>query len=264
MPDTYSHGHHESVLRSHRNRTVENSAAYLIPYLATGLSVLDVGCGPGTISADVAGRVAPGHVTAIDYAPDAITAALGDFGDAANLTFAVGDAYNLDFADDTFDVVHAHQVLQHLTDPVGALREWRRVVKPNGIVAARDSIYSSKAWYPADPVLDRWLELYHQLTDRNDAEDDAGIFLPAWAAQAGYSDVAFSGSTWAYADPDSRAWWGGLWADRALESSFATQTIEYGLSTQAELEAISAAWTRWAAHPEASYMVVHGEIIARP
>ena len=261
MPDTYSHGHHESVLRSHRNRTVENSAAYLIPHLAPGLSLLDVGCGPGNISADLAGRV--GRVVAVDFAPDAIAAATADYGDVANLTFAVGDTYNLDFPDDTFDIVHAHQVLQHLTDPVAALREMRRVLKPGGLVAARDSIYSSKNWFPKDPMLDRWLELYHQLTDRNNAEDDAGVFLPHWATEAGLSDVQFSGSMWAYADPASREWWGGLWADRARYSSFATQALEYGLTTEDELEQIAAAWLRWAAHPTSSFVVVHGEITAR-
>lgn len=260
MPDTYSHGHHESVLRSHSNRTVENSAAYLIPHLRSGLDLLDVGCGPGTITVDLATRVAPGRVIGVDVAQDAIDAAqkLG-----TDIEFKVDDAYNLSFDDESFDIVHAHQVLQHLTDPVAALREWRRVVKPGGIVAARDSIYSSKNWFPKDPMLDRWLELYHQLTDANNAEDDAGVFLPHWAAEAGFDDVAFSGSMWAYADPASREWWGGLWADRARYSSFATQSIEYGLTTAEELEEIAAAWHRWAAHPTSSFVVVHGEIIAR-
>lgn len=259
MPDTYSHGHHESVLRSHSNRTVENSAAYLVPHLRAGLDLLDVGCGPGTITVDLAGRVAPGRVIGVDVAADAIAAAqkLG-----ADIEFRIDDAYGLAADDASFDIVHAHQVLQHLTDPVAALREWKRVLRPGGIVAARDSIYSSKNWFPKDPMLDRWLELYHQLTDRNNAEDDAGVFLPHWAAEAGFENVTFSGSMWAYADPESRAWWGGLWADRARYSSFATQTVEYGLTTPEELEEIAAAWLRWAEHPTSSFVVVHGEIIA--
>ena len=72
---TYTHGHHESVLRSHRWRTVENSAAYLIPHLRPGLSLLDVGCGPGTITADFAGRLAPGRVCGIDPSADVVAAA---------------------------------------------------------------------------------------------------------------------------------------------------------------------------------------------
>src|SRR6266702_3009156 len=65
---TYTHGHHESVLRSHTWRTAQNSAAYLLPQLRPGMSVLDVGCGPGTITADLAALVAPGRVVALDSA----------------------------------------------------------------------------------------------------------------------------------------------------------------------------------------------------
>ena len=57
----YTHGHAESVLRSHRTRTAANSAAYLLPHLAPGQRLLDVGSGPGTITADLATLVAPGR-----------------------------------------------------------------------------------------------------------------------------------------------------------------------------------------------------------
>src|SRR6188472_2086916 len=67
-PDTYTHGHHESVLRSHEWRTAENSAAYLLPHLQPGMDLLDVGCGPGTITLDLARLVAPGHVVGVDAA----------------------------------------------------------------------------------------------------------------------------------------------------------------------------------------------------
>ena len=53
----YTHGHHESVLKSHTWRTIGNSAAYLEPQLAAGLSLLDVGCGPGTITVEFADRL---------------------------------------------------------------------------------------------------------------------------------------------------------------------------------------------------------------
>jgi len=262
-PDTYSHGHHESVLRSHRWRTAENSAAYLLPHLAPGQSLLDVGCGPGNLTVDLAARVAPGTVVGIDAAVDAIAAAKKIDVAPDRVTFAVGDVYALDAPDATYDVVHAHQVLQHLSDPVGALREMRRVTKPGGVVAARDGVYASFAWAPDDPRLDRWNELYHRITKHNRAEADAGRYLLGWAQRAGFTDVTASSSTWTFADPESRAWWGGLWADRVVSSSFAGQAVEYGYADRAELDAIAAAWRTWSEQPDGWYAVLHAEILAR-
>src|SRR5215207_6880913 len=130
--ETYTHGHAESVLRSHARRTVADSAAYVADRLVPGVHVLDVGCGPGTISVDIAARVAPGRVLAIDAAAEPLESARG-LAAAAGLgmiTFRTGDVYAIDAPDDTFDVVHAHQVLQHLGDPVAALREMLRVCRP--------------------------------------------------------------------------------------------------------------------------------------
>ena len=155
--DTYLHGHHDSVLRSHRWRTAENSAGYLLPRLAPDARVLDVGCGPGTITADLAALVPGGDVTGIDAAADVLAQARqeAERRGQRNVRFGTGDVYHLDFADGTFDVVHAHQVLQHLTDPVAALREMRRVCRPGGIVAARDGDYGGFFWFPGGAGDDR-------------------------------------------------------------------------------------------------------------
>lgn len=257
---TYTHGHHESVLRSHRWRTAENSAAYLLPHLSPGMALLDVGCGPGTVTADFARLLAPGPVCGIDSADDVVAAAAAAHHEP-NLAFETGDVYRLDMADNTFDVVHAHQVLQHLADPVAALAEMRRV--SSGIVAARDSDYEAMTWHPADARLDRWLELYRTVARRNGGDPDAGRRLKAWAGQAGFADIAATASVWCFSTADERAWWGGLWADRMTESAVANQAVAEGLADAAELADIAAAWRHWAAHEDGWFAVLHGEIVCR-
>jgi ubiquinone/menaquinone biosynthesis C-methylase UbiE len=264
-PDTYTHGHHESVLRSHRWRTAENSAGYLLGELVAGRRVLDVGCGPGTITLDFARRVAPGRVVAIDRDAGVLDAARGDARaqGISNVSFDEGDVYALAFPDASFDVVHAHQVLQHLSDPVAALAEMRRVCVPGGVVAARDSDYAAFTWFPADPDLTRWLELYHDVARANHAEPDAGRRLVAWAHAAGLRDVSASASAWCFASADEREWWGGLWADRVVASAFAEQAVGSGLSTPGELDRLAAAWRRWATADDAWLAILHGEVLCR-
>ncbi|MFC8506582.1 methyltransferase domain-containing protein [Streptomyces sp. NPDC057411] len=261
----YTHGHHESVLRSHSWRTVENSAAYLVPELRAGLEVLDVGCGPGTITADLAARVAPGRVTAVDAAQDVLEKARAAAAERGvdNVEFAVADVHALDFPDDSFDIVHAHQVLQHVGDPVQALREMRRVCRPGGVVAARDSDYGAFTWFPAHPGLDRWSDLYRQVARANGGEPDAGRRLFSWAREAGFTEVTATAATWCFAQPDERAWWSGLWADRTTQSDYARLAVDGGHATPEELAGIAEAWRAWGAQEDAWFMVPHGEILCR-
>jgi SAM-dependent methyltransferase len=262
---TYTHGHHESVLRSHRWRTAENSAGYLLPHLSSGATVLDLGCGPGTITADLATIVTPARVTALEITEDALGLARAEIErrEIGNVDFAVGDVHALDFADDTFDVVHAHQVLQHVADPVTALGEMRRVTKPGGVVAVRDSDYAAFTWFPALPELDEWLTLYEEIARGNGGEPDAGRRLLRWAHAAGFTDVTASSSTWCFATPADRDWWGGMWADRVLKSAIASTALSTGAATQDDLQRISDGWRAWAAEADGWMSLLHGELICR-
>jgi SAM-dependent methyltransferase len=266
MANVYTHGHHESVLRSHRWRTAENSAAYLLPLLEEGMTLLDVGCGPGTITMDLAALVGPrGRVTGLDTGEAALAPARAEAErrGTTNVDLRVGDVLAIDVPDDSFDVVHAHQVLQHVDDPVRALVEMRRVCRPGGLVAARDSDYAAFTWFPQVPELDRWLEVYRAVARANDAEPDAGRRLLSWAHAAGLTDVAAGSSTWCYSTPTDRAWWGGLWADRVVDSALARQAVSYGIATETELRDLAEGWRRWAAEEDGWFSVLHGEILAR-
>jgi SAM-dependent methyltransferase len=227
------------------------------------MSLLDVGCGPGTLTADLAARVAPGRVTAVEVTEEVLDLARAE-AEARGVTtidFVVGDVHRLQFPDGRFDVVHAHQVLQHVAHPVQALREMRRVCVPGGVVAARDSDYAGFVWFPRIPELDIWLDLYRTVARSNGGEPDAGRHLLSWANAAGFTDVKASASVWCFANPDERAWWGGMWADRILRSDLAHQLQQRGLADQALLQRISDAWRTWADEPDGWLCVVHGEIL---
>jgi len=263
--EIYSHGHHESVLRSHRWRTAENSAGYLLPLLKPTDRLLDIGVGPGTITADLASRLTAGSVVGIDNAPAAVAAAerLARNRGLDNLTLARGDVYTLGMPDGQFDVVHAHQVLYHLSDPVAALREMRRVCAPEGIVAVHDADYSAMTWFPDHPKMGRWLELYLQVTRRNGGEPDAGRRLRRWAMDAGFGSVTSTASAWCFAEADDLAWWSTTWAERLVSSPFGHRAEQLGLASRDELAALAGAWGEWAAAPGAWFAVLHGEVICR-
>lgn len=260
----YTHGHEPATLASHARRSAANSCAYLLPLLEPGMSLLDVGSGPGSITLDLAELVAPGTVVGIEpvAAPlEEARRAAAERGDTRT-RFAEADVLRLPYDDASFDVVHAHQVLQHLTDPVGALREMRRVCRPGGIVAARDADYAAMSWFPDVPELDEWRTVYRQVARGNGAEPDAARHLRSWAHDAGLTDVRLGSSTWTYADEATCRWWGESQAERYRNEVFAGQATAYG-KTQDDLERIADGWRRWGSSPAAWFVIVHGELLAR-
>jgi len=271
--ETYTHGHPPSVLRAHGTRTAESSAAYLLDRLRPGMRLLDVGCGPATITLGLARRVAPGEVVAVDGAAAAVEAAAATIAAAeatgelptGTVTARLGDAYRLPFHDAGFDVVHAHQVLQHLARPIEALVEWRRVCRPGGIVAVRDADYAAMCWWPEVVQLDRWLALYRAAARANGGEPDAGRRLLSWALAAGFDPAGIepSAGTWCYATPDTRRMWAETWAERTTSTVLAEQLVAADLATTAELQVIGAAWRAWAERPDAWFIVPNAELLCR-
>ena len=257
--EIYTHGHQPAVVAQHARRTAESCSRRLLEVVRPSDVILDVGCGPGSISIGLAKAVPKGRVDAIDVAEpvlsDAVT--LADESRLNNGSFAVGDAYALDAHDDSYDAVHAHQVLQHLTRPVDALREMGRVAKPGGIVAVRDADYGSFVHAPVNPALDEWLAMYHAVARHNGAEPDAGRHLLAWCNAAGFTSVEITSDTWTFADAESCLNWGDSWAERTLHSGLGRQAVEYGIATQSDLERMAAAWRSWARDTDAVYLLTH-------
>ncbi|KAF2867892.1 S-adenosyl-L-methionine-dependent methyltransferase [Massariosphaeria phaeospora] len=270
MSGPYLHGHHASVLRSHSWRTVENSCPHVIPYLSdASITILDIGCGPGTITVDLASRVPQGSVLAIDPSADVIEKARkhAEEKGITNVRFEVGDVFEWQklegVKEGAFDIVHAHQVLQHLQDPLGALKAMKRLTKPGGIVAIRDVDFANTNWYPELPGLRKWLDLYLAVARSLGCDPTIGKKLHAVAMDAGFAraDIEASIGTWLFSTPDERAFWCGLWADRTTQSDFRDRVLESGLATEKDLQEISATWRELEQKGDGWLSVLHGQVI---
>jgi ubiquinone/menaquinone biosynthesis C-methylase UbiE len=216
----YGHGHHKTVLKSHTWRTVDNSAAYLVPYIKPSDKILDVGCGPGTITVDLAKLVPTGSVIGID----AVESVLAKARESAmsqsqsNVKFAMGNVFDLDYPDGTFDIVHAHQVLQHVHDPTAAMKEMRRVVKTGGIIAVRDMTHF--LYYPETPEMDKFNEVFFANGKAMGAVPGAGKMLQRFAREAGFEKekIAVTGSTWCYTAYSDLDFWCGEYVPESVNA----------------------------------------------
>ena len=267
----YTHGHHPAVVSAHSWRTAANSLAFLLPHLQPNHRVLDIGCGPGTITCDIASEhVAKGYVTGLDASDSVIAQATKLAGERGvqNVTFLAGDAYNLSYGDGEFDVVFCHQVLQHVHDPVELLREMKRVCKTDGIVAARESDYDGFTWYPASEGLDEWRRVYRTVARGNGGEPNAGRMVHVWAKEAGFAKekIKCSVNSWCYATKEEVQWWSGTWAERTAGegSALAKSAVEKGaVKGKEDLQVLGKAWREWGENEDAWFAVPSGEVVCR-
>ncbi len=263
-PEKYTHGHHASVVAAHAVRRASEAAAFVLPQLKSPMRLLDFGCGPGTITVDLAEHLLPdGSVVGIDTSEDVIEQAreYASSKNLENLEFEANSAYETGYEPNSFDAAYAHQVLQHLSEPVRALKEVRRVLKPGGICAVREVDWGASALYPPDDRLARFLEVYYKVAARNGGDAYAGRRLKQWFTETGFTDLNVTTSTWTFSDEYGLKWWGEQWAERILRSDLAKRAVEYGIATEAELADISQGWLDWANAEGAFFAFMQIEVV---
>jgi ubiquinone/menaquinone biosynthesis C-methylase UbiE len=184
-----------------RRRTAATHAAFFAPLLATGIKILDCGCGPGSITLDLARTVRPGQVIGIDFASEQFGPAIQTaVEEGLRASFQKADVYDLPFEQETFDAVFAHGLLSHLNEPHKGLLEVRRVLKRGGLVGLRDADWGGALVYPSDPVVDAALGQFLQAIKASGGNPEMGRRLGTLLREAGFGDVRMSASFEVY-DP---------------------------------------------------------------
>lgn len=163
--------------------------------------------------------------------------------------------------DKSFDVVHAHQVLLHLEEPVQALREMRRVARK--VVACRDGIMSKSALWPSTPLTERWLREFVRPLWRGDTrkDHDAGAKLVALAVEAGWQreDVDFDVTVETFTG-EVRATGFYEWVVESL-GRFGDGFVEEGVFTREEVERLKGEMGRWVETDGAWAGFMNGEML---
>ncbi|KAK3369704.1 S-adenosyl-L-methionine-dependent methyltransferase [Lasiosphaeria ovina] len=256
------------------SRTAQNCAAYLLPALQSlkdanpRVALLDVGAGHGSISATLARLIPEGHVTAVDINPDVIPRAkvIAESYGATNISFQAGDIHKLPFEDNTFDVVHCHQVLAHGKDQVGALREMLRVTKPGGLVASREGDMDSEIWWPQTPGMQKAHDYARMLITAHGGGgcSSSGRQLLSWALEAGpkRSQITPSYSVWHFTEKEDKERWGGGMLNVALAGHVRERAVKAGVKEE-DLDEMREAWKEWIERDDATLIMVQGEVLIR-
>lgn len=242
-------------------RTAEKEGAFFLRQLRPGMRVLDVGCGPGSITLGLAEAVIPGEVVGIDFQPSQVAQAQASSASRqiANVRFEVADAYRLPFPNNSFDAVFAHAVLWHLREPVRALAEMRRVLRPGGIVGIRDCDWGGRIYAPAATLLEQWFALTVRIRQRNGGDPFMGRHLRRLLLESGFERAEASVSVWSAGTAQDLQHCAAFLT--AQLHGFASAALEERWMDQAAVEAVATEIETWAARPDALYVDTYCEVL---
>jgi ubiquinone/menaquinone biosynthesis C-methylase UbiE len=190
-PERYTLGYDDAALAFVGRRTLQSHGAFFIEYLQDGMQVLDVGCGPGSITLGIAACIGSGHVTGVDLSESQVRLAAQAAAEqgVSNARFQTGSAYELPFADAQFDAVFSHALLEHLSEPARAMREFLRVLRPGGVMGVATPDWRSFLYGPSSPALVAAVKAYEALQVANGGDVDIGHKLSQYAVDAGFERV---------------------------------------------------------------------------
>lgn len=250
--ECYTPGYTADASRFMAKRRAGTHAAFFLPHLRPGMDLLDCGCGPGTITIDLAEAVAPGRVVGLDIEESQLALARTRAAERGvrNTEFKAGSIYELPFADGTFGAVFAHALFEHLSNPVRALREIRRVLKAGGVAGVCSPDWGGFLMAPSTPVLERAVAFYKEIQERNGGDPYVGRRLGALALEAGFSRIKLTASYECYEDLRAIA---ELLARRIEVSPTIEGTATLERADASQIAEMARALRTWSAHPDAFF-----------
>ncbi|KAJ9221903.1 hypothetical protein DTO207G8_1104 [Paecilomyces variotii] len=276
--NTYVQGYSNCTLATHQTRTAESDAAFLLPHIKKTDHILDIGCGPGTITTGLAKYASEGRTVGVDISADVLQKAKALAAQANVPTQGPGSVVfeesnvleGLAYPDDTFDIVYCAHLFGHLLPspdmPLRALTEIRRVLKPGGIVATRDA--ADQHFYPRSLDLDRlWVRNLMRAVSKGESDTEpVASSMPALLRRVGFDadggKVRIGAGTTVYSGPETRKWLAWRATGQLKQGDpFYQSWLDAGI-TEDEIQQTLLAVEKWADTEDAWFAALNCEMLA--
>jgi SAM-dependent methyltransferase len=236
------------------SRSAAVYADFLLPHLLDGFRVLDVGCGAGTITLELASGIVAGHVLGVDVEDDfdAAREYAADQG-IGNVEFRVGDVYDLEFPSNHFDACLCHSMLETLDRPLDGLSEIRRVLRPGGVLGVACVEYGGLILAgPGVELLRRFYRVRERLWQLDGHADPyRGRELRGLLDRAGFDRIAASSKYLCYGTAEDVEAFGSERAGDCGDTWYRRDAIRHGLATESDLDQTQTAWREWSISTDA-------------
>lgn len=229
MQERYTPGHTSNAVDFMSRRTLQSHGAFFNPLLTDGISVLDCGSGPGTITCDIAKRIPNGRVVGVDNDATQVSLAAETARTRGlqNVEFRRASAYDLPFPEESFDAVFSHALFEHLGDPDRAISEFRRVLRPGGYVGLCSPDWGGFLLAPASAELSAAIDRYERLSIDNGGDPYVGRKLALLLEKGGFEAIAMQARYEVYESQLFIGEYLALQLDNAGETRHATTLLEW-------------------------------------
>jgi ubiquinone/menaquinone biosynthesis C-methylase UbiE len=262
--EEYTMGYGPAAVALMGARSAHTHAAFFLPYLKSGMKLLDCGCGPGTVTLGLAQIVAPGSAlgTDIEASQMALATKTAAERNVANVRFEAANIYQLPFEDSSFDAVFMSALIGNLREPTRGLREAYRVLKPGGVIGVKEFDHGGDIVYPNEPAMAKYDELYRRLRAENGHNGESGRMIGALLLEAGFSDLTMSATYETLSNPNVLQSAAKVFIG-LLEETWSDAFTSRGWATAVDIQAMREAWLRFAEFPGALFVAAWCEAVAR-